>query len=274
MSARQHPDDALMSRYVTGEADVLHATSLEQHLIRCPGCRARIAAHVEAPPLADVWDDIREQAQAPAPSLVERLLSRLGLAEPDALLVAAAPSLRTSWLVGLALTLGFVGLAASYGGDDGLGLFLVLAPLVPVAGVALAYGPEVDPAHEIGVATPYSAARLLLWRTTAVLATSLPLVLAAALLLPGLTWTTVGWLLPALAFTAVVLAASTWSRPATTAAALAIAGSAAVGASTIDRDPAAVLAPAPLVGYAVVGVVAAVVLRLRIHHLTRSGSLS
>lgn len=274
MSAGWHPDDRLMSRYVSGEANVVHATSLEQHLIHCSECRASIAAHVETPPLEAVWDRVRERAQAPTPSLVERLLTRLGVAEPEALLVAVAPTLHTSWLFGLAVTLGFVGLSAAYGGDDAIAVFLVLAPLVPVAGVALAYGPEVDPAHEVGAATPYSAARLLLLRTAAVLATSLPLVLAAALLIPGLTWTTVGWLLPALAFTAVVLAASTWSRPATTAAALAITWCCAVGTASLGRDPTAVLAPAPLIGYLLVGVTAALVLRIRLHHLIRPGSLS
>jgi anti-sigma factor RsiW len=274
MSAPQHPDDALMSRYVAGEADVLRATSLEQHLLHCPRCRERIASHVEASPLEAVWDHIREHAQAPATTMVERLLVRAGVAEPDALLVATAPTLRTSWLMGVACTLGFVSLAASYAGDRGLALFLILAPLVPVAGVALAYGPEVDPAHEVGVATPYSAARLLLLRTATVLATSLPVVLAAALMLPGLTWTTVGWMLPALAFTAVVLAASTWARPGTTAAVLAIGWTCAVGAATLGRDPAAVLAPSLLVAYAAIGVAAGLVLRLRFHHLSRSGSLS
>jgi Putative zinc-finger len=274
MSAGWHPDDRLMSRYVSGEADVVHATSLEQHLIHCSECRAGIAAHVETPPLEAVWDRVRERAQAPTPSLVERLLIRSGVTEPDALLVATAPTLRTSWLLGVAFTLGFVGVAASYGGERALAVFLVLAPLVPVAGVALAYGPEVDPAHEVGVATPYSAARLLLLRTATVLATSLPVVLAAALMLPGLTWTTVGWILPALAFTGVVLAASTWVRPGTTAAVVAIAWACAVGAAALGRDPTAVLAPYLLVAYAALGVAAAMVLRIRIHHLVRFGSLS
>lgn len=274
MKAIWHADDALMARYARGEASSLDGASLEQHLTGCADCRARIAAYVEVAPLQLVWSRIREQAQSPAPSLVERLLTRLGVPEPDALLVAAAPSLRASWLFGLAVTLGFVGLGAAYGGSRGLTFFLLVAPLVPVAGVAFAYGPDVDPSYEVGVAVPYSAARLLLLRTVAVLLTSLPLVLAAALMVPALSWTEVTWLLPALAFTAVLLAGSTWIRPASAAVALGIAWAAAVGAASLDRDPYAVLTPSALLVYALTGIAAVLVLRLRIRRLTPLGSLS
>jgi hypothetical protein len=273
MTTTWHADDQLLARYARGDAGALQGASLEQHLIHCGDCRARIATYVDAPPLDLVWARIEEQAQAPAPTLVERVLIRLGVSEPDARLVAVAPSLRTSWLFGLAVTLGFVGLSAAYGGSRGLALFLLVAPLVPVAGVAFAYGPDVDPSHEVGVAVPYSAARLLLLRTAAVLATSLPLVLAAALLLPALSWTAVSWLLPALAFTAVMLAASTWARPTVAGVSLGIAWVCAVGSAAVNDNPAAVLDPALLLIYAAVGVAATVVLRLRIHRLTTLRSL-
>ena len=274
MTTTWHAADDLLALYVRGDAGAVQGASLEQHLIHCADCRARISAHVDATPLDLVWTRIQEQAQAPAPSLVERMLIRLGVSEPDALLVAVAPSLRTSWLFGLAATLGFVGLSAANGGSRGLALFLLVAPLVPVAGVAFAYGPDVDPSYEVGVAVPYSAARLLLLRTGAVLATSLPLVLAAALLLPALSWTAVSWLLPALAFTAVILAASTWIRPTVIGVGLGIVWVCAVGAAAIDDNPAAVLDPALLLIYATVGVAATVVLRLRIHRVTTLRSLS
>jgi hypothetical protein len=143
-----------------------------------------------------------------------------------------------------------------------------------VAGVAFAYGPDVDPSYEVGAAVPYSAARLLLLRSAAVLSTSLPLALGAALLIPSLSWSTVTWLLPALAFTAILLAASTWVRPSYASAALGIAWACAVASATVDQDPAAVLGPVLLVVYAALGLVAALVFRLRIRHLTLLGSLS
>jgi len=98
MNATWHADDALMARYVRGDAGSLDGASLERHLTGCADCRARIATHVDAPPLEEVWGRVKAQAQAPAPGVVERLLTRAGVPAPDALLVAVAPSLRTSWL--------------------------------------------------------------------------------------------------------------------------------------------------------------------------------
>jgi hypothetical protein len=269
-----HADEDLLARYVRGDAGPVAAASLEQHLLRCDGCRGRIAAHVAVPPLEAVWERVRDRAQAGRPRRLERLLVRLGVPASDALLVATAPSLRTSWLVGLVVTLVFVGLGAAYGGDRGLALFLLVAPLVPVAGVAFAYGPDADPAHEAALAAPYPAVRLLLLRTAAVLSTSVPPVLAAGLLVPALSWTAVTWLLPALALTAALLAASTWVRPAVTAAALGAGWLVAVAATSRAADPAAVLAPALLLAYAALGCGALLVLVLRSHHLAHLGSPS
>jgi Putative zinc-finger len=274
MSESWHADDELLALYVRGGAGPLRGASLEQHLTRCADCRARIGTHVDSEPLELVWDRIREQAQAPEPTTLERLLTRYGASEPDALLVAVAPSLRASWLFGMAVTLGFVCLAAGFGGDRGVAFFLIVAPLIPVAGVAFAYGPDVDPSYEVGAAVPYSAARLLLLRSAAVLATSVPLVLAGALLVPGLSWAAVAWLFPALTFTAILLAASTWVRPSVAGFGLGVCWTVAVGAGLAGQDPAAVLTPALLAVYTGFGVAAALVFRLRLRHLTLLGSPS
>ena len=274
MTPTWHAEGALMERYVRGQAGAVPAAALEQHLTVCAECRARMTSYVEVEPLELVWGRIQEEVQAPARSVVERVLARLGVPEPEALLLAVAPSLRASWMLGVVATLSFAGVGAAYGGTRGFAFFLLVAPLVPMAGVALAYGPDVDPAYEIGVAAPYSSARLLLLRTGAVLATSLPLVLAAGLLVPTMSWTAVAWLLPALALTALLLAVSTWVRPAPVAVALALLWAGVVGAAALERDPGAVLAPANLLVYAVVGVAAALMLRLRIHQLHSGRSLS
>lgn len=274
MNEAWHADDGLLEQYMRGEAGPLRGTSLEHHLTHCADCRTRIAAHVAAEPLRMVWSRIREQAQAPPATLVERLLTRLGVSSPDARLVAVAPSLRASWLFGVAATLGFVGLAAAYGGNSGLAFFLTVAPLVPVVGIAFAYGPDVDPSYEVGAAAPYSAARLLLLRSTAVLTTSLPLALAGAVLVPALSWTAISWLLPALAFTAVLLAAATWIRPTVAAAGLGVAWVCVVGSAARDQDASAVLGSAVLPVYAAVGITAALVFHRRTRHLSLLRSLS
>jgi hypothetical protein len=85
-------------------------------------------------------------------------------------------------------------------------VFVALAPVLPLAGVALAFNPRTDPFLELAAASPYSLVRLLLARTAFVVGTTL---LPAALLtplLPGDRWLTVAWLLPALAMSTVVLA--------------------------------------------------------------------
>ena len=43
MTAAWHADDAELSRYVAGDAGAVNGASIEQHLLRCPACRARIA---------------------------------------------------------------------------------------------------------------------------------------------------------------------------------------------------------------------------------------
>jgi hypothetical protein len=68
--------------------------------------------------------------------------------------------------------------------------------------------------------------RLVLLRTVAVLAVALPAVLLSGLVVPGET--AFAWLLPAVGFVAVVLAASTWVSPLRAAIAVSSAWLAAV----------------------------------------------
>jgi hypothetical protein len=123
-------------------------------------------------------------------------------------LLAATPSLRLSWFLAVAAALGFAVMAAR-GAEGGALVFLVVAPLLPVAGVAAAYGRAMDPTFEIGLASPTGGFRLMLIRATAVVATSAALAGLAALGLPQLSWTAAAWLLPALALTVLTLALST-----------------------------------------------------------------
>lgn len=123
-------------------------------------------------------------------------------------LLAAVLALRGGWLIGVTLALLFAGVAAMFAGDQGLGFFLLVAPLAPVAGVAMAFGGDADPSQEIVVTTPFSAVRLLLLRTAAVVATCVPVAMLVGLLVPGPGWLFVAWLTPAAACVAVTLALS------------------------------------------------------------------
>jgi hypothetical protein len=85
-------------------------------------------------------------------------------------------------------------------------VFLALAPLLPLAGVAMAYGPVLDPTYEMTVVAPMHGFKLLMIRTTAVLAAGLGLNGLATLALPGYGLAALAWLLPALALTSTSLA--------------------------------------------------------------------
>jgi hypothetical protein len=203
-----HADERSLRALVDGSAGPVLAASLEAHLMQCPTCRAQANALAFDEDLETTWSAIRGTVEAPERGVVERLLRRTGLSSDTSRLLAAVPSMRGAWLLGTCGVTVFAGLAAVLAGDLGVGLFLLVAPLAPVAGVAAGFGGDADPAHEIVVTTPYSAGRLLLLRTAAVLATSCPVAMLVGLALPGPVWLAVAWLSPAAAGIALTLALS------------------------------------------------------------------
>ena len=168
---------------------------------------------------------------------VETALMRIGVREHVARLLAATPSLRPSWFAAVALAAG-LSVAASNAQTRGLPVFLFLAPLLPIAGVAAAYGPGVDPAYEISRAAPTSSFTLTLWRAAAVLATTTVLTFAAGFGLSAEPWTAAAWVLPSFAVAVASIALGTILEPAAACATVAsvwIAGS-IVAARMLDAD--------------------------------------
>lgn len=261
-----HADEQSLRRWVDGTAGTLLGASVEQHVVRCEACRGMVARMVAMPSLDGVWDRVLDDIETPRPLFVERILVRLGLPRSQALLVASAPSMRLSWLGGITAALMFVVLAGAFGGDRGLSLFLLVAPLIPVAGVAASYGPSADPSYEATAVTPYPMLRLVLFRTAAVLVTCLPLV-ALSSLLPVGQQVTPAWLLPAVGFVAITLLASTWVDTAYAAAVVALSWLVAVVWWTRAGDPLGVLAPELLVAYAITTVLVSVALVVRLRSL-------
>jgi hypothetical protein len=214
-----HLDDDLLRHYVERTDSLAEGASVEQHLLSCEPCRARVTtAAVGVIDFAAVWDRTRDAVEVPRPSVFERLLRSAGLPAHDARLVAVASAFRSAWLVGVTAILAFAALAAAIGQARGMWLFLAVAPVVPCLVVASSYDPWMDPALEPELVTPYPALRLILLRTIAVLALALPAVLISGLVLP--TKAPFAFLLPAVGFVAVVLAASTWVSPLRAAAAV------------------------------------------------------
>ncbi|MER7500971.1 zf-HC2 domain-containing protein [Nonomuraea pusilla] len=209
-----HMDDGLATRYADGDLDATLASSVEAHLLACGPCRELLAPRVPRARLDRVWEEIAEAVDSPVPGPFERALRLVGVREHTARLLGAASSLRLSWISAGALALLFAVLAAGETTRWGLVGFLALAPMLPVAGVGVAYGRGADPAYEIGLAAPYPAVKVMLMRAAAVLVTSALPALVIGLAVFGRSWAVAAWLLPALALTSLSLVLSRWFEPA------------------------------------------------------------
>ncbi len=238
-----HVDEATLQAYVGGQPLVLAGASVETHLMGCALCRGRLKELMPTEAVERAWSAIRAHVESPQLSLPERLVRRMGLSTELARLLVAVPAFRGAWLLGLVTVTAFAGLAALVAGDLGLTLFLIVAPLAPVAGVAASFGGDADPCHELVTVTPYSAVRLLLLRTAGVLATSLPVTLLAGLVLPGPDWVGVAWLTPAAAGVTLTLLLAPVIGATTTAATVAACWSAGVVVASRLSGPVEVVGP-------------------------------
>lgn len=232
-----HADAELLADYVAGRLDAINGASVEQHLTRCARCRTAITPLVDRAALERAWSGVRETIERTPLPLPIRVARRLGLPESTSVLLAATASLRTAWLVSAVVALAFAALAVAATGGEALAPFLLVAPMVPVVGVAAAYGPSQDPLETLVVTAPYGRTRLVLLRTVAVLVSVLPVAVAMGSLLPGPQWLAVAWLGPALAMVPVLMAVASFVGPRAAAATLAILWSGAVLGSLRGRPP-------------------------------------
>ncbi|HEX2179830.1 MAG TPA: zf-HC2 domain-containing protein [Actinomycetota bacterium] len=252
MNPGWHLDASTLEDYAGGRLTDAAAWSVESHLTACQACRGQLE-HIAVPERLDlegrleaIWDETIWQLDHRRRRPVEWLLERVGVPEHLARLLSATPSLTASWLLAVTAVLLFAAAAGNFmvpAGVDplaGRSIFLVLAPLVPLAGVAAAFGPAVDPTYEVGVASPLSGGRLLFLRGVAVLAVSFLLASLASLLLPSLDWTVVAWILPALAVSVLALALSTALEPVVASSWVAAGWLAAVIGSEVSSEVALV----------------------------------
>jgi hypothetical protein len=205
-----HLERELADRYSAGQVNPVLAASVEQHLLACADCRSLVSA--DQPRLDSVWAEILESVEAPRAGFLERTLRALGVSDATSRLVAATPSLRGAWLTGVCVLL-VVAFLAAHASRHGTLVFVALAPVLPVVGVALAFGSRSDPTLEVAAASPYSLVRLLAARTAFVVATTLLPAAALTFFVPGRDWLTIGWLLPSLAMCSVVLATAQRIEP-------------------------------------------------------------
>lgn len=212
------------------------------------------------------WNAITAELDTPLPSRIERLLSTLGLPAHISRVALATPSLRRIWFVATALVI-VIGLASAdkSQSQDSIFTFLIIAPLLPVLGVAMAYGSEADPAYEIGLATPMSGLRLVLTRTVVVLLCSV-LMLSLVTIVSGNAMALI-WVLPGLALSLLALAGSTVVSPRRSAGA--IGGAWLVGLLILNgasTDPVSALVRPGQTLSILAAIAAAVTLHQRRHH--------
>jgi len=203
-----HVSGQLVTSYATGELQGARAASVEAHVMTCAICRSAVNAEVAPERMHGIWSAVEDQVDAPRRRWNERVLTLFGMSESDARLVSVAPSLHASWLLSLAAVLAFA-VWASNSRSGGTTLFLILAPIVPVLAVGGSYGRWIDPTFEVSVASPYPTMRLVLLRSTAVVAASGVLALVASLFVPS-GGDVAAWLLPCLALLSITLVVSRW----------------------------------------------------------------
>jgi hypothetical protein len=218
-----HATDDLLAGYAAGLVPIAVVWSVEAHLGECARCRSTLSMHADPARLARNRSAVLVQAALPDGGRLRRLLYRRGIPGDLLDLLAATPSLRLSWLLSVTGVLAVVtGEAAivRYGpifdripSPEVLAPFLLVAPLLVLAGVAAAFLPMFDPAHQLAVAAPFSGVRLLLVRTISALTAALLPVIGAAVILPGPWWLPVALLLPSLALCTFALAAATLVNP-------------------------------------------------------------
>jgi len=265
MTHTWHVPAETLSAWVSGQITATTAASVEQHLTTCAGCRSRVAAPAADLVLLDfdrIWTGIADRIEPASMRPLGRLMNRLGMSESDAILLGAASAFTVSWIAATATVVALTFLMSILAPASALPIYVLLAPLVPMAGVAAAYGEEVDPAYELSIAAPYPQLRLLLLRAIAVVVVSVPLtVLAGAGLKPW--WVAVAWLAPGLAFVLLLLAATTWWSPSRAAVAIALLWTVA-SVATYQLDRILVLVGPGSIGLSVfLGAVGAATLLLR-----------
>lgn len=268
-----HIDHDLLNRYADGRLDLGLQSSVETHLQSCGTCQGRAGALVGPAGLTPVWEGIAAEIDAPRLPLGLRLLARIGLPDADAVVLhGSAHGLYRPWVASVGGAIGFAILAGTVADRLQLAAVLLVAPLVPVLAVLVAYD-GTDPLRAVAAATPMSTLRVMLLRTVAAAGTAVPLTLAVTLVVPGLATFAAVWLLPAFLLTVLALTLLSWCSAQVTGAVVAgawilfVAGLRSAGSLEASRA-----APTQLV-FLVVALLAAALLVAQARAARPSGGL-
>jgi hypothetical protein len=217
-----HVDDRVLEAYAARGLAALERASVEAHVTRCDVCRgglARLApASVGTMSFDALFDRVQTRIELAPSNRTTLWLRRMGVTDADTVVVRQIGRQCLQWTIAATLILALAALAATLAVRDAAQLgFVLLAPLMPALGVAATYRLTPTSTAALESTSPYSPARLLLWRTAYSVATAVPASILFGAVIPGDPWMAVAWLLPSAACTAIVLAAATWTdtlRPA------------------------------------------------------------
>ena len=206
-----HIDPGVLDGYVAGTLGRAPAASVEAHLMSCVSCRATMAPLVAPERLERNLAAITERVDQPRRNPIERILERLGVPEHISRVLVVTPSERGAWFAGIVFSLLVVAAAEIFSGSERtLFAFLVVAPLLPLAGVTAAITFRHDPLRELVVAVPMPGFKLFLMRALSVLSPTIAVATGASLLVPRQGWEPVLWLLPSFGLIATTLALGSW----------------------------------------------------------------
>jgi hypothetical protein len=264
-----HVEPDVLHRYQTGVIDRVVAASVEAHVTECVECRGSLI--LDERWLEQSWAGIADRVEPGRAGVVERILTSVGLKPHLARVIALSPAFRVSFVLAVILVMGFaVGASASDPNGWAFRVFLFLAPLLPVTGIALAYGNLVDAAHELTLSSPIDSFRLLMLRAITVLIVSVGIGLVAWPFVEAPTaFGPSAWLAPAVALTLTTLALASRFE-AWVAGAMVAGGWATAMALALSWDLETFNASAQWV-YGLAAVVAGLVMAVRRNSYDREG---
>jgi hypothetical protein len=193
-----HVPAVSLAAHAAGDPALDDATAwaVEAHLEACAGCRARLAG-LPGPALRALLDEVqvgidRGVRNGPRPARRRTWRRRAHRWATWALIPWAAMTV-------VAVLTAFL---LDHAFPERPSLVLLLAPVAPLAGLAVAWSRRSDPAWEIIAGTARAGLELLLRRTVLILATVIPPLAVAGWLIGQ---SPARWLLPCLTFTAATL---------------------------------------------------------------------
>ncbi|MEV0555508.1 zf-HC2 domain-containing protein [Streptomyces sp. NPDC050597] len=202
----EHASKRIIEGYVRGGVDLSadEVWAVEAHLEMCRVCRDRLAAAVGAgvPAVASLVDTVWSGLE-PQLAVTATMPRRRRWSAPLSRWMTPTMVPWLAMVVGVTLVALLLDLSDTGSGSGEVSLVLLLAPVLPVLGVAASWSRGLDPAYELTASVPRAGLYLVLRRTASVLAVVVPLLLVGG-------WATgvmvAQWLLPCLAFASTTLA--------------------------------------------------------------------